>query len=130
MDVVGLPAVVNYDLPRSTADFVHRTGRTGRAGKKGSAITFVTASTESHLGLIEKRHLPKPIAREILPGFEVDEEEWQIQASASQISPSGTRHSSRGLAHDKMNGGIKGRRKSKKDRLREQAAIKALKEKG
>jgi len=125
LDVIGLPAVVNYDLPRSTADFVHRTGRTGRAGKKGSAITFVTAPSEVHLSLIEKRHLPQPITREVLPGFEVNEGEWQIQSSASQISPSGTQHSSRGLAHDRMAGGIKGRRKSKKDRLREQAARKA-----
>jgi len=120
LDVVGLPAVVNYDLPRSTADFVHRTGRTGRAGKQGYAISFVTASSESHLKLIETRHLPQPIARETLPGFEPDELNWEIQSLASEISPPGTQHSSRGLAHDKMNGGIKGHKRSKKDRLREQ----------
>eukprot|EP00548_Thalassiothrix_antarctica_P014086 CAMPEP_0194171980 /NCGR_PEP_ID=MMETSP0154-20130528/6531_1 /TAXON_ID=1049557 /ORGANISM="Thalassiothrix antarctica, Strain L6-D1" /LENGTH=708 /DNA_ID=CAMNT_0038884513 /DNA_START=39 /DNA_END=2165 /DNA_ORIENTATION=- len=123
LDVVGLPAVVNYDLPRSTADFVHRTGRTGRAGKQGTAITLVTAPGESHLKLIEKRHLSQPIPREKLSGFEPDEIEYQIQYSASEISPPGTQHSSRGLAYDKMNGGIKGNRKSKKDRLREKAAV-------
>jgi ATP-dependent RNA helicase RhlE len=122
LDVVGLPAVVNYDLPRSTADFVHRVGRTGRAGKQGTAVTFVTAPSESHLDLIELRHLAEPIEREDLPGFEPNEDSWQIQSSASRLSAPGTLHSTRGLAHDRMNGGIKGRRKSKKDRLREEAA--------
>ncbi len=36
IDVIDLPAVVNFDLPRSTADYVHRIGRTGRAG--GAAL--------------------------------------------------------------------------------------------
>jgi superfamily II DNA/RNA helicase len=119
LDVVGLPAVINYDLPRSTADFVHRVGRTGRAGLHGTAITFVTPMSEAQLELIEMRHLAQPISREVMPGFEPDESEWIIQSAASRIGAPGTAHSSRGLAHDRMNGGIKGRRKSKKDRLRE-----------
>ena len=119
LDVVGLPAVVNYDLPRSTADFVHRVGRTGRAGLHGTAITFVTPTSEAQLELIETRHLAGPIEREVLPGFEPDEQEWQIQSAASRIGAPGSLPSSRGLAHDRMNGGIKGRRKNKKDRLRE-----------
>ena len=125
LDVVGLPAVFNYDLPRSTADFVHRVGRTGRAGKPGTAITFVTPVSESHLDLIEKRHLAEPVEREVLPGFEPNEEEWKVKSEASRISAPGTQHSSLGLAHDRMHGGIKGRRKSKKDRLREKAAREA-----
>lgn len=125
LDVVGLPAVVNYDLPRSTADFVHRVGRTGRAGRRGTAVSFLTPSNEAHLDLIEIRHLAEPVEREILPGFEPDEMEWGIQAKASGLSTPGTVHSVQGLAHDKMNGGIKGRRKSKKDRLREKAARQA-----
>jgi Superfamily II DNA and RNA helicases len=48
-DVQGLPAVVNYDLPRSTADFTHRVGRTGRAGNRGIAVTFVTPTNEAHM---------------------------------------------------------------------------------
>jgi superfamily II DNA/RNA helicase len=122
LDVVGLPAVVNYDLPRSTADFVHRVGRTGRAGNPGDAVTFVTPANESHLDLIEKRHLAEPVDREVLPGFEPNEDEWNVKSQASRISAPGTQHSSLGLAHDRMHGGIKGRRKSKKDRLREKAA--------
>ena len=125
LDVVGLPAVVNYDLPRSTADFVHRIGRTGRAGQKGTAITFVTPVNESHLDLIEKRHLVESVEREVLAGLEPNEEEWKVKCEASRISTPGTQHSSLGLAHDRMHGGIKGRRKSKKDRLRENAAREA-----
>jgi len=125
LDVVGLPAVVNYDLPRSTADFVHRVGRTGRAGRRGTAITFVTPVNESHLDLIEKRHLAEPVEREVLAGLEPNEDEWNVKSEASRISAPGTQHSSLGLAHDRMHGGIKGRRKSKKDRLREKAAREA-----
>ncbi len=50
-----LPVVVNYDLPRSAVDHVHRIGRTGRAGESGLAVSFVTATTLAHWQLIEKR---------------------------------------------------------------------------
>lgn len=127
LDVVGLSAVVNYDLPRSTADFVHRVGRTGRAGRKGTAISFVTPQTESHYDLIERRHIPKDsvIEREILPGLEVDEDQWNVQAQGAKIRTPGAGQSANDLAHDRMFGGIKGKRKSKKDRLRESAAAAA-----
>jgi superfamily II DNA/RNA helicase len=128
IDIAGLPVVVNYDLPRSTADFVHRVGRTGRAGKAGTAITFVTAGTEAHVELIEQRHLAEPMPREVLPGLEPNEEQWIIEAEASRISAPGTQHSDKGLAHDRMFGGIKGYRKSKKDKLREAAAKAAAKQ--
>ena len=126
LDVQGLPAVVNYDLPRSTEDFIHRIGRTGRAGQKGTAITFVTASNEAHYGLIEKRHLGgKSEDREVLPGFEPNEARWEIKSAATTVNVDGVLHSDKGLAHDKMFGGIKGRRKTKKDKLREKAAREA-----
>lgn len=128
LDVVGLPAVVNYDLPRSTSDFVHRVGRTGRAGNPGEAVTFVTPANEAQLDLIEKRHLAEPVDREIMTGFEPNEDEWNVKSEASRISAPGTQHSNLGLAHDRMFGGIKGRRKSKKDRLREKASREARKQ--
>ena len=69
IDIAQLPAVVNYDLPRSAVDYVHRIGRTGRAGESGVAVSFVTADAEAHFRLIEKRqHLTLP--REQIPGFE------------------------------------------------------------
>ena len=122
IDISGLSAVVNYDLPRSTSDFVHRIGRTGRAGKEGMAVTFVTPADQAHMDLIEQRHLVNPTEREVLEGFEPNEDRWNVQAQSSKISVPGVVHSTKGLEHDKMFGGIKGRRKSKKDRLREAAA--------
>eukprot|EP00531_Pseudo-nitzschia_arenysensis_P017982 CAMPEP_0116125938 /NCGR_PEP_ID=MMETSP0329-20121206/6071_1 /TAXON_ID=697910 /ORGANISM="Pseudo-nitzschia arenysensis, Strain B593" /LENGTH=615 /DNA_ID=CAMNT_0003619999 /DNA_START=86 /DNA_END=1933 /DNA_ORIENTATION=+ len=122
IDISGLPAVINYDLPRSTSDFVHRIGRTGRAGQEGTAVSFVTPSVQAHMDLIEKRHLETPPEREVLKGFEPNEERWAIEVAGSKMSTPGTKHSSKGLVHDKMFGGIKGHRKSKKDKLREAAA--------
>ena len=129
LDVEGLPAVVHYDLPRAAADFVHRTGRTGRAGQRGAAVTFVTARSAAHLDLIERRGLlgngdggRTPVAPEVLPGLEPDEERWSVEAAAATTSVPGATHSERGAEHDRMFGGVKGRRKSKKDKLREAAA--------
>jgi ATP-dependent RNA helicase RhlE len=102
IDIVQLAVVVNYDLPRSAVDYVHRIGRTGRAGASGLAVSFVTAASEAHFALIEKRqHLSLP--REQVPGFEPGESD--VAATAAP----GT-------------GGIKGKRPSKKDKLRAAAA--------
>ena len=43
IDIAQLPVVVNFDLPRSAVDYVHRIGRTGRAGKRGKALTFIAS---------------------------------------------------------------------------------------
>lgn len=99
IDIAQLPAVVNYDLPRSPADYIHRIGRTGRAGHAGTAITFVTPADTAHWKLICKRN-QLDIALEQLPGFEPTEE-----APPPPVAQDG-------------NGGIKGRRPSKKDKLR------------
>jgi len=41
LDIVGVSHVINFDLPGSHEDYIHRIGRTGRAGKKGKALTFI-----------------------------------------------------------------------------------------
>ncbi|KKW07672.1 MAG: DEAD/DEAH box helicase domain protein [Parcubacteria group bacterium GW2011_GWA2_49_16] len=41
LDIVGVSHVINYDIPETYDDYVHRIGRTGRAGQKGKALTFV-----------------------------------------------------------------------------------------
>ena len=56
LDVKGVSAVVNYDLPNNTEDYVHRIGRTGRAGCKGESFTFITRSGEDMwktMGIVE-----------------------------------------------------------------------------
>jgi len=42
VDFKGVQMVINYDLPQSSVDYIHRIGRTGRAGKRGTAVTFFT----------------------------------------------------------------------------------------
>ena len=101
LDIAELPAVLNFDLPRSPVDYVHRIGRTGRAGEAGVAVSFVTAKNSAHFALIERRHR-LTLAREVVAGFEPTE---------APVAPS-------------SDGGVKGKRKSKKDKLRE-AALRA-----
>lgn len=55
LDIVELPCVINYELPRIANDFTHRCGRTGRAGKDGEVISLVSESEEGHLRSIEKQ---------------------------------------------------------------------------
>lgn len=54
LDIDDLPAVINYDLPRETANYVHRIGRTGRAGKKGLALCLFADSERYKLDRIGK----------------------------------------------------------------------------
>ncbi|MCJ8326706.1 MAG: DEAD/DEAH box helicase [Campylobacterales bacterium] len=97
--------VINFDLPRSTADYIHRIGRTGRANNDGLAISFIGHEDQDHFALIEKRY-DLNIERESIEGFEL-----------------------RGDAIKKEKGkeAVKGKRKSKKDKLREAAALKEKK---
>jgi ATP-dependent RNA helicase RhlE len=105
IDIIQLPTVVNYDLPRSADDYTHRIGRTARAGERGAAISFVTPESEPHFRLIEKRNNIR-LPREQIAGFEVEIGD-QVE-DGKPAAPS--------------NGGVKGKRKSKKDKLREAAA--------
>ena len=105
LDLPRVDAVVQHDLPRSATDHIHRIGRTARAGAAGTAVAFVLADapgSEAHFRLIEKRQGQR-VARETVPGFE----------PANGV-PDALR------AHTE--GGVKGRRKSRKDKLREAAA--------
>ena len=54
LDIAELPAVINYDLPYSPEDYVHRIGRTGRAGASGIALSLMTEAEERYLAEIEK----------------------------------------------------------------------------
>lgn len=54
LDIAELPAVINYDLPHSPEDYVHRIGRTGRAGASGMALSLMTDRDQKSLAEIEK----------------------------------------------------------------------------
>jgi superfamily II DNA/RNA helicase len=111
IDIAELPAVVNYDLPRSAQDYTHRIGRTARAGLAGQAISLVTPPMQAHWTLISKRHgLDVVLGTE--PGFE------PAPDTAPMAPPLGA-------APADPHGGRKGLRPSKKDKLRAAAALAA-----
>lgn len=55
IDILNLPFVINYELPRSPQDYVHRIGRTGRADAVGEAISLITPDDEHHFKIIQKK---------------------------------------------------------------------------
>ncbi|MDF1876874.1 DEAD/DEAH box helicase [Sulfurimonas sp. SAG-AH-194-L11] len=97
LDIDNIDCVINYDLPRSPADYIHRIGRTARAGKSGEAISFMDYETQEHFKLIEKRS-DISLKYEQVKGFELLGE-----APKKQKGPAP----------------VKGKAKSKKDKLRE-----------
>jgi len=99
LHIDDISCVINFDLPRSPADYIHRIGRTARAGKSGLAISFIDHEDEAHFKLIEKRSNIK-LKREQIEGFERT-----------------------GEAPKKVKGPPpkKGKGKSKKDKLREKS---------
>jgi ATP-dependent RNA helicase RhlE len=116
LHIAQLPVVVNYDLPRAAADYVHRIGRTARAGERGLAVSFVDAAAEAHFRLIEKRQ-GRRVERERIAGFE------PTAADAVEATgPDEPAADAPAKAPADPNGGIKGKRKSKKDKLREAVA--------
>ena len=73
LDIEKLPVVINFDLPRSPADYMHRIGRSGRAGEVGLAISLIDHEDYHHFSVIEKKHKIW-LDREQVEGFEVDED--------------------------------------------------------
>jgi superfamily II DNA/RNA helicase len=119
LHIEQLPAVVNYELARSPATHIHRIGRTARQGAAGVAVSFIAAddpAQEAHFRLIEKRQGQR-VAREQVPGFEPAASPAEAPAAALADDPASPR---KGLD---PHGGLKGRRKSRKDKLREALAV-------
>jgi len=109
IDIDNLPAVVNYDLPRSPNDYTHRIGRTARGGQSGVAVSFVTPETVPHFKLIEKR-CGLNVVKELLPDFPFTP---VIPQPPTPGVASADLDAARGGS-----GGIKGKRPSKKDKIR------------
>ena len=68
LDVPGIDLVINYDVPHSGDDYVHRTGRTGRAGASGLAISLVDANEWNLMASIQ-RYLKTEFELRALPGL-------------------------------------------------------------
>jgi len=97
LHIEGIDCVINFDLPRSPADYIHRIGRTGRAGESGVAISFIGYEEQAHFKVIEKRSQIK-LEREQIEGYELTGEAPQRVKGPAPV---------------------KGKKKSKKDKLRE-----------
>ncbi len=98
LHIDDIECIINFDLPRSPQDYIHRIGRTARAGKKGTAISFITHENSEHFKLIQKRSQIN-LEHEQIEGFKITGAE---------------------LVKQKGKEAVKGKRKSKKDKLREQ----------
>lgn len=69
IDVLTITHVINFDLPSTAEDYVHRIGRTGRAGGTGIAMSFAS-DRESHLVRSIEKFTGKKIAIHVIPGME------------------------------------------------------------
>ena len=69
IDVLSISHVINYDMPASTDDYIHRIGRTGRVNNNGDAFTFVTDSDTDMVNSLE-RILKKKIERRTVANFD------------------------------------------------------------
>jgi len=69
IDVLRISHVINYDMPESTDNYIHRIGRTGRVDKNGEALTFVTSADADKIRALE-RLFNAPLERMTLQGFD------------------------------------------------------------
>lgn len=69
IDILSISHVINYDMPESTDDYIHRIGRTGRVEKSGEALTFVTNVDAGKIRALEQL-LNVPLERQTLPDFD------------------------------------------------------------
>ncbi|HOL64380.1 MAG TPA: DEAD/DEAH box helicase [Accumulibacter sp.] len=73
LDIDELPHVINFELPHTPEDYIHRIGRTGRAGKPGTAISLVSASEVGYLMDIEKL-IRLQVEQVIITGYEPEDD--------------------------------------------------------
>ena len=108
IDVAGVDAVVNFDVPMDPEDYVHRIGRTGRAGATGHAYTFVAPDEISPLREIEY-FTKKLVPVWDLPGFSYDAGRIVPQEGRSTKKPSRTMFSGSRARGRGISGGRYGR---------------------
>ncbi|MEF1230806.1 C-terminal helicase domain-containing protein, partial [Vibrio fortis] len=87
LDIEKLPVVINFDLPRSPSDYMHRIGRSGRAGEVGLALSLIDHEDYHHFKIIEKKNKIR-LEREQVEGFEVDAEAVaELIAALKPVAP-------------------------------------------
>lgn len=112
LDVKNITHVINFDLPKSVEDYIHRIGRTGRAGESGTAISFAEPREWSFISYIEKTTNQR-LNRKTLEGLE-PKRSLGNQERSSSLHKNRPSNFSRGHQSEKMKPG----RYSKEDRFR------------
>jgi ATP-dependent RNA helicase RhlE len=112
IDVDALSHVINYDMPGSTDDYIHRVGRTARAEATGDAFTFVTPEEEHDLRAIE-RVLSRTLPRVVVPQFDYTVSEADRPVARSHEHGSQQRFGGRpAQRHGRPQGNSNGQRRS------------------
>ena len=86
LDIDDLPYVINFELPHTAEDYVHRIGRTGRAGRKGNAVSLVCAEEKGRLAEIQ-RLIKLEIPQEVVPGFDPEPEFFEAGHRRKRETP-------------------------------------------
>ena len=98
LDVEGISHVINFDMPATADDYIHRIGRTGRAERSGDAFTLVTPDDRDMIRLLEKI-IGNPLPRQTLDGFDYSAPAPVLPIKArSQAQRASTRSRSHGYA--------------------------------
>jgi len=86
LDIEKLPVVINFDLPRSPSDYMHRIGRSGRAGEVGLALSLIDQDDYHHFSVIEKKN-KLDLEREQVAGFETLEVSSDVSVDKALNKP-------------------------------------------
>ncbi len=93
LDIEDLPSVINFELPHTAEDYVHRIGRTGRAGKKGKAVSLVSSEERHRLADIQKL-IKLEIRQEVVPGYDPEPDFFDAEGGKRRRSSGSTSSSS------------------------------------
>ncbi|WP_374485670.1 DEAD/DEAH box helicase [Zoogloea sp.] len=101
LDIEDLPSVINFELPHTAEDYVHRIGRTGRAGKKGKAVSLVSAEERHRLADIQKL-IKLEIRQEVVPGYEPEVDFFEGESGRRRkASPPAARQQAESSSNDR-----------------------------
>lgn len=117
IDIQGLEFIVNYDIPNSVDDYIHRIGRTGRAGREGNAISLVSNSEIYSMRLIERKMQFKfKMLKE--EGFGEDIRDGLVTTPNIVVKKEKKRKTEGAFGHKKQkkSAGVKKKKVSKRDR--------------
>jgi superfamily II DNA/RNA helicase len=111
IDIEALECIINYDIPNSVDDYIHRIGRTGRANKDGNAISFVSSSEIYSLKVIEQKLQLK--MKEVVEdgfGFDIKDGTKSVKIAVRKDEKQKTKGAYGGKPNDAKRKKLKGKR--------------------